>query len=85
MSAVSAKPISFPKYKSLILSLNLTSSQLQSKWFTMNHMYNREVESTNNQQVLKFLEKRRTFLAEEAMQTLFKETQEKLINKREAA
>ena len=85
MSAVSAKPVSFPKYKALILSLDLTSLQLQSKWFTMNHMYNKEVESTNNPKVLKFLETRRTFLAEEAMKVLFKETQEKRINEREAA
>ena len=70
MSAVSSTPISFPKFKKFIRSLDLSQEELIRRYNVMNHMVIEEIKNTNNKKVVNFLKKRRQFLADEAMRMI---------------
>ena len=70
MAAVSSTPISVPKFKKFIRSLNLSSDDLIKRYNVMNHMVIEEIKNANNKKVVNFLKKRRQFLADEAIRMI---------------
>ena len=52
MSAVSSTPISFPKFKKFIRSLDLSQDELIRRYNVMNHMVIEEIKNANNKKVV---------------------------------
>lgn len=67
-----SKSLSLPKFKQFIRSLNLSQDELVRRWKAMNNMVIREIETTNDPKVIKFLTDRKQFLADEAMKIVLR-------------
>jgi len=67
-----SKPLSLPKFKQFIRSLNLSQDELVRRWKAMNNMFIKEIETTNDPKVIKFLTDRKQFLADEAMKIVLR-------------
>lgn len=65
-----SNPLILSRFKQFIISLNLSQEELITRYNTMNRMWIEEKQNRNDKKVLKFLQDRKQFLADEAMKRI---------------
>lgn len=67
-----SNPLILSRFKQFIISLNLSQDELVARYNTMNRMWIEEKQNRNDKKVLKFLQDRKQFLADEAMKIVLR-------------
>lgn len=65
-----SNPLLLARFKQFVISLNLSQEELVTRYNAMNRMYIEEKQNRNDKKVLKFLQDRKQFLADEAMKII---------------